>query len=541
MTTFSRDPSSPTRSTSSTARRRRDRAMVEQCARTRDRGGRLFFCGSGGGAGHASHAACDFRKLARIESYCRDRQRRPSSPPGSTTTAGTRRTPTGCGHRALGDRDCLFVFSVGGGTLDRHISVEPRAGHGARPGGRCEHRRASRAATAASSRARADACVLIPTVDDAVRHPADRRAPGTGLAPRWCRIPRSAPATAKWESVIDVPAATTHVIITRTPLRITLGGGGTDLPRYYRRSAGGFLVAAAITKYVFIAVNHNFDGDILLKYSQVERVADPSDVAAPAPARDPPRHRSVDARRRDLVDGRHPRRHRPRLVGRVHGRCAAGAARAPARASRRTASSPSWRATSRSTGSASRSASRTSTSPRSAASPPSSSSQRRHGRAVVGCASSTAARHRLEDNLLLFYTGVRRSASDVLAVEQRRRSRRRATSSDNLDAVKALGRETSRRSKRGDLDAFGALLTEQWAAEVRALAHADARAGRRVDPRRHRGRRARRQARRRRRRRLPALLRRGQGRRCAPRWRRSGSTEVRFGIDYRARPSIVAE
>ena len=68
------------------------------------------------------------------------------------------------------------------------------------------------------------------------------------------------------------------MIITRTPLRITLGGGGTDLPSYYRRNGGGYLLAAAITKYVFIAVNHNFDGDLLLKYSSVERVTEPVDV-----------------------------------------------------------------------------------------------------------------------------------------------------------------------------------------------------------------------------------------------------------------------
>ena len=49
-------------------------------------------------------------------------------------------------------------------------------------------------------------------------------------------------------------------------------------PGYYRERGGGFLVAAAITKYVFIAVNRNFDGDLLLKYSQIERVADPSDA-----------------------------------------------------------------------------------------------------------------------------------------------------------------------------------------------------------------------------------------------------------------------
>src|SRR5690349_17199454 len=68
------------------------------------------------------------------------------------------------------------------------------------------------------------------------------------------------------------------VIITRTPLRITLGGGGTDVPGYYRKHDGGFLIAAAITEYVFIAVNRNFNGDYLLKYSQIERFDDPGDA-----------------------------------------------------------------------------------------------------------------------------------------------------------------------------------------------------------------------------------------------------------------------
>ena len=71
------------------------------------------------------------------------------------------------------------------------------------------------------------------------------------------------------------------MIITRTPLRISLGGGGTDLPAYYRSEGSGFLVAAAISKYVYIAVNQNFDDDILLKDSQVERVLVANDVTHP--------------------------------------------------------------------------------------------------------------------------------------------------------------------------------------------------------------------------------------------------------------------
>jgi D-glycero-alpha-D-manno-heptose-7-phosphate kinase len=61
------------------------------------------------------------------------------------------------------------------------------------------------------------------------------------------------------------------MIITRSPLRITLGGGGTDLPSYYRER-GGFVISAAIDKYVYVSVIRPFTPGIFLKYSQMERV-----------------------------------------------------------------------------------------------------------------------------------------------------------------------------------------------------------------------------------------------------------------------------
>jgi D-glycero-alpha-D-manno-heptose-7-phosphate kinase len=61
------------------------------------------------------------------------------------------------------------------------------------------------------------------------------------------------------------------LIITRSPLRITLGGGGTDLPSYYERHAG-FLIAAAIDRYVYITIHDNFSDDLIIKYSRLERV-----------------------------------------------------------------------------------------------------------------------------------------------------------------------------------------------------------------------------------------------------------------------------
>jgi D-glycero-alpha-D-manno-heptose-7-phosphate kinase len=70
------------------------------------------------------------------------------------------------------------------------------------------------------------------------------------------------------------------MIIARSPLRITLGGGGTDLPSYYRRF-GGFLIAAAIDKYVFVTVTRPFKRGIYLKYSQLERVDHVAEVRHP--------------------------------------------------------------------------------------------------------------------------------------------------------------------------------------------------------------------------------------------------------------------
>lgn len=70
------------------------------------------------------------------------------------------------------------------------------------------------------------------------------------------------------------------MIITRSPLRITLGGGGTDLPSYYRQH-GGFLIAAAIDKYVYVTVMRPFVEGIFLKYSKLEHVEKTDDVQHP--------------------------------------------------------------------------------------------------------------------------------------------------------------------------------------------------------------------------------------------------------------------
>jgi D-sedoheptulose 7-phosphate isomerase len=97
-------------------------ATAELLRAVRDRGGRVFFIGVGGGAGHASHAVCDFRKVVGLEAYC---------PADNVSELTARANDEGWdtvyseflkGSR-ISSRDLVFVFSVGGGDLERNISA----------------------------------------------------------------------------------------------------------------------------------------------------------------------------------------------------------------------------------------------------------------------------------------------------------------------------------------------------------------------------------------------------------------------------------
>jgi D-glycero-alpha-D-manno-heptose-7-phosphate kinase len=70
------------------------------------------------------------------------------------------------------------------------------------------------------------------------------------------------------------------VIITRSPLRISLGGGGTDLPSYYR-DFGGFVISAAIDKYVYLTIHETFVEELIIKYSHMERVRTLEEIKHP--------------------------------------------------------------------------------------------------------------------------------------------------------------------------------------------------------------------------------------------------------------------
>jgi D-glycero-alpha-D-manno-heptose-7-phosphate kinase len=70
------------------------------------------------------------------------------------------------------------------------------------------------------------------------------------------------------------------MILTRAPLRISLGGGGSDLFSYSGKY-GGFCVSAAISKYSYVSINRSFQEEILLKYSDIEKVKNPEEIQHP--------------------------------------------------------------------------------------------------------------------------------------------------------------------------------------------------------------------------------------------------------------------
>jgi D-glycero-alpha-D-manno-heptose-7-phosphate kinase len=249
------------------------------------------------------------------------------------------------------------------------------------------------------------------------------------------------------------------MIITRTPLRISLGGGGTDLPSYYTRAGHGFLIAAAITKYVYIAVNHNFDDDFLLKYSQVERSTDVSSLEHPL-LRECLRFCGIGggvevSSMADIPTGTG--------LG-SSGSFTVGVLKALQMYQHQTSANEDIAAD------ACRIEIEILGEP-----------VGKQDQYIAACGGISAftfnydgsvnvrpldldplVRARLEENLLLFYTGVRRSASEVLIEEQSGTTVSKKAVADNLDHTRQIGYDAVKVLETGNLDRFGQMLTEQW-------------------------------------------------------------------------------
>jgi len=171
--------------------------MVAILAEVRSNGGRVFFVGSGGGAGHASHATCDFRKLGGFDAIC----------PTDNVSELTARINDEGWETSIAENlkvsrisanDAVFVFSVGGGSDEKNISrnlvnaVKVARKVGAKVLGVVGR-------DGGYTAANADACLVVPTVDMALVTPLTE----AYQAVIWHLLvshPSLSKNTAKWES-----------------------------------------------------------------------------------------------------------------------------------------------------------------------------------------------------------------------------------------------------------------------------------------------------------------------------------------------------
>jgi len=254
------------------------------------------------------------------------------------------------------------------------------------------------------------------------------------------------------------------VIISATPLRITLGGGGTDLPSFYRRHGNGFLVAAAITKYTYISVHDNFDESILLKYSEIERAMSTDEVKHPL-FREALKfsgvHNSVEvSSMADIPAGTGLGSSGSFLVGLLNALYMYKHKRTSANDLARDASKIEIEILGEPVG-----------------------KQDQYVAAFGGIQTysfrddesvkvspldlSRSIRNQVEGNLLLFYTKLRRSSSAVLRDEQLKIQSVGQSLDENLLETREIGFQTATALTEGNIEAFGKLLTEQWSLKYR--------------------------------------------------------------------------
>jgi D-glycero-alpha-D-manno-heptose-7-phosphate kinase len=249
------------------------------------------------------------------------------------------------------------------------------------------------------------------------------------------------------------------VIITRSPLRISLGGGGTDLPSYYLEHGGGVL-AAAIDKYVYITVHETFVPELIVKYSKLERVASARDVQHPL-IREAMLLLEVEGRSLELTSLADI----PAGTGLGSSGSFTTALLCALHAHRRQAVPPRQLAEEACAVEIER-----------LREPVGKQDQyiaafggvhwlefHRDGRVAVEpllLAPETLAE--LEENLLLFFTGYSRSAPEMLRDQDDRCRNGDRTMIENLHAIGALGRKSRAALERGDLREFAGMMDAHW-------------------------------------------------------------------------------
>ncbi len=257
------------------------------------------------------------------------------------------------------------------------------------------------------------------------------------------------------------------MIITRSPLRISLGGGGTDLPSYYR-DHGGFLVAAAIDKYVYLTQHRTFQREIIVKYSRLERVTSVDAIEHPI-VREALKLTGVTEPHLELASMADI----PSGTGLGSSGSFTTALLKALHTSRKNIVSPAELAEQACEIELNRLGEPI-------------GKQDQYIAAIGGITAFTfhpdgrveyrpvrlseETLFNLEDNLLLFFTGYSRSASVLLKDQHERSLRHDATMLEALHATKALGRQSLEALECGDLDGFAALMDDHWQRKKRRSA-----------------------------------------------------------------------
>lgn len=248
------------------------------------------------------------------------------------------------------------------------------------------------------------------------------------------------------------------MLITRAPLRISLGGGGTDLPSYYRRF-GGYVISAAITKYVYIGINRTFTDDYFLKYSELERVREVDQIKHPL-IREALCMHSVGPSLEivslaDIPSGTGLGSSGTFTVGLLKALHAFKREHIVTGALAEEACGIEIDRLGRAVG-----------------------KQDQYIAAFGGLTRfefcpdgevrvsplriSNDTLHDLEERLLLFFTGYSRQADSILQDQKKRSEESDATMLENLDMIARIGRQVGEALEKGDTRAFGELMHEHW-------------------------------------------------------------------------------
>jgi D-glycero-alpha-D-manno-heptose-7-phosphate kinase len=249
------------------------------------------------------------------------------------------------------------------------------------------------------------------------------------------------------------------MIIARSPLRITLGGGGTDLPSYYEKF-GGFLIAAAIDKYVYITLHDTFVPDLIVKYSELERVPDAARLKHPI-IREAFAVVGMDGRRLELTSMADI----PAGTGLGSSSSFTTALLKALHAHKKNLVHPAELAAQACEIELGR-----------LQEPIGKQDQYIAAYGGITCFKflpggkveawplkiSNSTWHNLEDNLLLFFTGYSRSASAILKEQDQKSKQDDKSMIENLHFVKDLGLQSQRALENGDLHEFARLMDVHW-------------------------------------------------------------------------------